>query len=401
MWQPITTCQEYLRNWISERKLTQRVEEIQPGQWSRDRLAEWGQLLQHWRRRHADRRDPERARVLNKEDEEEGPIAAKDAEDAPVDGGAAPEEKAMQVKATAEADDFEKKDREIFAVEDICDIGGGEPLFANFTWEDWMMLNLRFELHLLVHAYRRDVNDPERTSFNESHLCFYYGKYFKKQLHLKYYGVSSSLQLLDLVKNTIEVAPKGGLLEPQLAEDTPLENFIRLTEDHRRERQWQLDAGDQTAALQLQRPPPQSSGRPQMPPPHGGYIPRVPPPMQPHDRGGGPHYGANRMRGQSGGAPSPTRYGGGGYGGGYTPGGYRGGYGNRAGHSQSRYTEAVPQPPPSSRGGGYGYQGGYGGAGGQKRPYPPPPGGGYPPYKHPRSMYGGSYGGGYGGGYRR
>ncbi|CAK0828183.1 unnamed protein product, partial [Prorocentrum cordatum] len=114
--------------------------------------------------------------------------------------------------------------------EDVCDIGDGEPLFANFTWEDWMMLNLRVELHMLVHGYRHDMNDPERTSFTESHLAFYYNRYFKKALVLKNYGVESNMDLLALVKDTMEVYPKNSVLDPQLSDDTPLENFLKLTE---------------------------------------------------------------------------------------------------------------------------------------------------------------------------
>jgi len=37
-----------------------------------------------------------------------------------------------------------------------------------------------------------------------------------------------------VIRDTIEVVPKNSILDPQLSDDTPLENFIRLTEDHRR-----------------------------------------------------------------------------------------------------------------------------------------------------------------------
>merc|ERR1719201_1193836 len=55
-------------------------------------------------------------------------------------------------------DEMEKDDIDIFGVDDICEQKGpgSPPLFSNFTFEDWALLSLRFELHLLVHAVRRD-----------------------------------------------------------------------------------------------------------------------------------------------------------------------------------------------------------------------------------------------------
>lgn len=45
----------------------------------------------------------------------------------------------------------------------------------------------------------------------------------------------------------------SGYLEPQLSKDTPLENFVRLTEDARRERQLRIDLGE-SAGLKMPRP---------------------------------------------------------------------------------------------------------------------------------------------------
>mmetsp|Transcript_80078 Transcript_80078/g.259411 ORF Transcript_80078/g.259411 Transcript_80078/m.259411 type:complete len:319 (+) Transcript_80078:3-959(+) len=311
---------------------------------------------------------------------------------------------------------------DVFNVQNISDIGTGEPLFANFTWEDWMLLSLRFELHLLVHAYKHDVNDPERTSFHETHLTYYYGKYFKKQFNLKYYGVETELELLEIIKDTIEVAPKNSVLDPQLADDTPMENFVKLTEDHRRERQRRIDAGDETAALKFQKPPPRQQSNPQgymQQGSRGGYQSRGPPPpshtraaMPPSSRMG-PLPGASTRYGSSAG----TRGGSGAYGSGSGSGSGSGGYGSR-GAPPGRYP--APAPPPS-RSYGHPPASSYGGGnGGQKRSYPPLPSSGgssgpYPPYKQGRSSSygsgpppsrgsygsgsGSSYGGGSGGGY--
>merc|ERR1712203_483469 len=86
------------------------------------------------------------------------------------------------------------------------------------------------------------------------------------------------------------------------AEDAPVENFVKLTEEHRRDRVRRIDAGDETAQIKFVRPAPvQAKQAPQS----GGYS-----------------------RGQSGGA-APARNGGGAPAAGakrsYDPGGYGGG----------------------------------------------------------------------------
>ena len=44
-------------------------------------------------------------------------------------------------------------------------------------------------MHLLVHAFKHDINDPQRPSFQEQHLAFYYNTYYGKQFAAKLYGV--------------------------------------------------------------------------------------------------------------------------------------------------------------------------------------------------------------------
>merc|ERR1711920_441678 len=97
---------------------------------------------------------------------------------------------------------------DIFGVEDVKDIGGGMPLFKEFTSDDWAMMSLRHELHLLTHAFRRDVDDPEREGIHIDHLQFYYGKYYRKQLTPKNYGVETNQELLKLVDDTVYLTKK-------------------------------------------------------------------------------------------------------------------------------------------------------------------------------------------------
>lgn len=112
-------------------------------------------------------------------------------------------------------------------------------------------MTLRFELHALTHAYRLDLDDKERYSFHEANMEFYYNKYFKKTLNLKQYGVSTVLELLRLVEDTVEAGPKNFVLVTHLSDDTPMANFVRLAEDGRRERLQAIDAGDESLVLKF------------------------------------------------------------------------------------------------------------------------------------------------------
>merc|ERR1719454_814554 len=99
-------------------------------------------------------------------------MLAKKKEDAEKEGGEKKEDEApMEIDASS----IEPAD-----VKDVTDLGNGEPLFAHFVYEDWTLLSLRFELHLLAHAFRKDLDDPERPKFHTTHVSFYMNKYYRK-----------------------------------------------------------------------------------------------------------------------------------------------------------------------------------------------------------------------------
>merc|ERR1712187_780988 len=88
------------------------------------------------------------------------------------------------------------------------------------------------------------------------HLSFYYEKYFKKEFSLDNFGMKAFADFVEIIKDVVQVGDKNALLEPQLAIDTPLANFVRLTEEHRRDRVRRVDAGDETANLKFKRQAP-------------------------------------------------------------------------------------------------------------------------------------------------
>merc|ERR1712113_1101477 len=108
------------------------------------------------------------------------------------------ESKPMEVEESEDEEeetvDFDGLD--VFEVEDVNNVGGGMPLCKNFSQEDWAMMSLRHELHLLTHAFRKDVNDDERVGIHLDHIAFYYNKYYRKTISPNDYGVESFEELL-------------------------------------------------------------------------------------------------------------------------------------------------------------------------------------------------------------
>jgi len=209
-WQKEAKSKEYLRKWVLETKLTSRLEDLQPSQYFKDKMAAWQKQFGEWQTKQK-------------------------------------AFKAAGAKRTGESSEAAK---DISSVEDVSDIGGGEPLFANFAPEDWALIQLRHELYLLQDAFQKDANDPDRAGIPENHLSFYYNKYFKKQLNPKLFNLSTNLELIALVKDTVAIAADTQVLTAP-AELDSLGTFVKQTEENRRERQRRIDAGDETARLKF------------------------------------------------------------------------------------------------------------------------------------------------------
>jgi hypothetical protein len=345
MWQPEDKCAAHLKAWVLDLKKTLRAEDLEPSTWFKDKFEEWSKALSEWRRKHNDSRD-KRAKAT-KEEEKKDEDKEKEEKDEGEEKGEEKEEKEVD-----EEPDVDK-------VEDVNDIGNGKPLYANFVYEDWVLLSLRFELHLLIHAFKRDLDDPDRPGFAEGHLAFYFNKYYKKQFALSHYKMTELKELVELIKENVTINAETGFLEAVLCDDVPLDRFMRLTEDNRRERQRCIDAGDETANLKFERP----NVQPPAPRDKGGKG---------RDRGGPPPSRGGPVGGSSSGGPPPRSN--------APP---RGSYtsSSKGGNSRGGYSN----PPPAReapRGGSYG-GGGYGSAG--KRPAPPPA-----PYASKQPRYGGS-----------
>jgi len=241
-WQKAAKSQEYLRNWVVERKRTTRMDNLQPSAWFRETLKTWQKTLLEWQAKQT---------------------AFK----------ASPAGKAQAQKKAAEKegeDDAEEKNKgDIFSVEDVNDVGNGEPLFKDFVFEDWALLQLRYELFLLQAAFKKDVNDSDRPGIPETHFGFYFNKYYRKYPNPKLYGVEGHVELLKLVKETVSFEEEL-LTAKATCEPDDFAMFVKLGEENRRERQRRIDAGDETARLKVS--PQAMPQQPQLKPPQATAV---------------------------------------------------------------------------------------------------------------------------------
>lgn len=259
-WFKKSKCSDYIKEWIVNKKLTTRVEDIQPSEAFNLQWFAWQQQMQKWRQKQDEWKDQIKKAAQGADRKTNGDAGTADenmdekkAEDqGKVDGVDNVKEDEKKSAPEKENCELEADDFDVFGVTDVCDIGNAEPLFAHFTFEDWALMSLRFELHALVHAFQHDVNDPERAGIHVDHLLFYYNKYFRKNLTAKYYGVESYEELTGLISDSVCINPKTKVLETHLSDDLDsFDIFPKLTEEGRRERHLLIDSGDESAVLKF------------------------------------------------------------------------------------------------------------------------------------------------------
>lgn len=113
-------------------------------------------------------------------------------------------------------------------------------------------MSLRYELYLLVQAFRKDCGDPERAGIHIDHLAFYYNKYYKKALSARFFGVETFIDVISLVKDSVYIT-KQQVLDTQLpGELETFGIFVKLAEEARRYRNLQLDLGETSARINIQ-----------------------------------------------------------------------------------------------------------------------------------------------------
>jgi len=289
-WDKAAQAEQYVKQWILDKKLNSRVEELKPSIWFREKVQTWQKAVAQWKQKQTEcksslaKKQSERAAKKKAREAAASRAATKAAaraklEEMRKEKGTEPTEKdieteakekeAMEAEKKKEAEEVEKEAEEIeaeeradadfktldiFGAEDIDDVGGGLPLFKDFQQDDWTLMGLLFELNLLIHAFAHDVDDAERPGIHLSHLAFYYKKYYNKDLNPKDFGVEKLEDVVDLVGSRIVYLTPKEVLATQLdGEFESLGVFPKLVELARRDRRLRADLGEETAVLKFTR----------------------------------------------------------------------------------------------------------------------------------------------------
>merc|ERR1719160_1716998 len=165
------------------------------------------------------------------------------------------EEEKKEEKKEPEIDmtvDDDAPEVDVDAPEDVNSIDGkGTPLYKDFGPEDWLLAQLRFEMHHLVRSFAKDATekDPDRRGIIPSLVPHYYSVFFEKALHPSTYGQETMEALLEYVTDTVETV--DGVLTLKTDADLPDAQIVRVTEEGRRDRSNRIAAGDESAKLKF------------------------------------------------------------------------------------------------------------------------------------------------------
>ncbi|CAK0863240.1 unnamed protein product [Prorocentrum cordatum] len=261
-------CKKFVQDWISSRKLTTRVEEIKPSAWFHTNKKSWEKAVHEWQAalakyssNLAKKRSDKAAKEARKKQAAAKAAAAKaKAEEDKKNGEVKEDDKKQEVVEEIEEEeddddepepqvDFEGID--VFGVEDVTDIGGGMPLYKEFTQDDWTLMSFAFELHLMAHSFKKDCGDEDLPGLHVDHLDHYYQKYFKKGFSPQSFGKETSKDAVELVKDMVLVDSKGTLVSCLQEEMETYQAFVKITEEARRYRNLRIDLGEEDAVLKL------------------------------------------------------------------------------------------------------------------------------------------------------
>ena len=212
-----TAAHAVFADWVEKRKLVEKISDLKPDlEWVKSKNQEWLDAKLDWRKKHRMFLD---------------------------------QRKAVGVNAMTDGPVYD-----VWSVEDVN--GGadtaGVPLYAQFQIEDWTLINIRYELHLLLHVFK---NDTGRLGIHKSLIEHYYSLYYGRSLYCPQYGAKDVDSLLSLVADTVKLNPSSSCIEPALDLSISMGTFVRLTEEARRTRELRISSGDESARLKLTAPP--------------------------------------------------------------------------------------------------------------------------------------------------
>ena len=235
-----------------------RVDDIKPGEFFTEKLNAFQAEIAKWQKGNSNRPLGDSVYQVLQQSKAKAASAGEEKQGEEDGETAVGSFKLNEEDAKAVLEEYlEKKDFDVFSVDDIYAVQEtGEPLFAHFVFEDWALLNLRFELHLLICSFSVDCGDSGRPSgIPVGDLSLYYSKYYKKELSLADFGVDNMEELLAMVSDIIVMNGEEKLLESMVPGPTgDFGIFVKLTEEARRDRQCRVDSGHTAAVLNFPKP---------------------------------------------------------------------------------------------------------------------------------------------------
>jgi len=160
------------------------------------------------------------------------------------------EEKALLEVTEPEEVDFAST-YDTYAVEDINDVNGkGMPLYSKFEQEDWTLAGLRYEVHVVMSTFAKEVEASKRPGIHKTLFSDYFKLFQRRDFYPENYGCKDLEAFCEMFKDTFAI-DDDGLLVPEHEPEAAVTTFIRLTEDARRDRERKLFLGDTSVKLEF------------------------------------------------------------------------------------------------------------------------------------------------------
>jgi len=233
--------QDIFKSWVRNNRAHAKVDGLKPSTTYKEKMTEWKKYVEEQKKALSGEKKPE----IKKEEPKEG------------------EEVKKEEVVPPACESIEK--------------------MKEWTPEDWMLADLRYELHLLVTCFKTDLEtlivkqveekaskveedgkkdeedeiDPPFTTFTMNNMDHYYKLYAAKPLNPTTWGVKKHQEIVNFVKDAITLEGESeDVVASGLAPDVDFLKILQLTEAARQERNDRLTAGDEKAILPFKAPKP-------------------------------------------------------------------------------------------------------------------------------------------------
>jgi len=218
-----------------------KIEELKPGQFYNDECTKWNKLVDVTRDRAEKKRKGELNPIVKEEDLTPEQIQEKQVESI--------------LKKQAEAEGKSVKDG----------LEGITEFIDTMEWaeEDWMLAELRAEIHIMLHSFKLDLSrwhketEPEDWNMHIDNVEFYYELYGsgRRKFSPGKYGLQGTIALLQSISDIVTIQTNESFVQPILEQDVDLNDILRIVETARQDRILRVSAGESQFRLKFTAPP--------------------------------------------------------------------------------------------------------------------------------------------------